>query len=225
MELIAEKREKLGKASKSLRAIGKVPASIFGKGMDTVAITLENMAVKKAFESAGETTLIDVKVGKDSYKTLFKEVQYDPVKGNIIHANFYKPDLTIRTEAQVPVEIINSDENPLVKSTAAVILALVNEITVSALPADLPHKFEIDASKLTEVGQSVTIADLDFDREKVEIVDMELTDVVVRIDAIDTTAEVEEAVVDESAAIEGLTASSEKVKDDEDAEAETKDKK
>ena len=216
MELIAEKREKLGKAAKSLRNDGKVPASIFGKGMETVAVAIDGIAVKKAFDLAGETTLLDVKVGSDSYKTLFKEVQYDPISGRIIHANFYKPDLTIKTEAQIPVEVAHANENPLVKSGEALVLTIVNEVTVSALPSDLPHKFEIDALTLTELGQAVTVADLAFDKEKVTVVDMEPETVVVRLDKVNVAEEAEEASVDEASAIENLEAAGEKDEDSED---------
>lgn len=213
MELTAEKREKLGKASKSLRSEGFIPGVIFGKGLESISITVSQTEVEKAYNEGGETTLIDIKIGDNTEKVLFKEVQEDPITGKIIHAGFYKPNLKEKTEAEVPVEIIGEENNEFVKNGEAIVLILVNEVAVEALPTDLPHSFEIDVSNM-QVGDIVTAGHLNYDKEKVELVDLEPNDLVVKLDKIEEQVE-EEAPVSEEEALEKIEATEEKVGEEE----------
>ncbi len=210
MQLQAKKRETLGKKTKYLRREGEIPAVVFGKGIDSVNLTLDYNSFDKTYRQTGETDLIDIVAGEEKFKVLVKDVQYNPVTTKISHVGFYKPDLTIRTEAQVPVEVIGEENNELVKSGAAIALQLIQEITVEALPEDIPHSFTIDVSGLTEIGQSINVSQLNYDKEKVSIPDIDPEEDLVRIDEIVVQEEVEEAPVSEEEAIAGLEATEEK---------------
>jgi large subunit ribosomal protein L25 len=226
MQLQAKKRETLGKKNKYIRRGGEIPAVVFGKGMESVNLTVDYNTFDKAFKQAGETDLIDIVTEKEKYKVLVKDVQYNPVTSRISHASFYKPDLTIKTEAQVPVEIIGEEDNELIKSGAALALQLIQEVTVEALPEDIPHSFTIDVSDLTEIGQGFSISQLDYDREKVSIPDIDPEEMVVRIDEIVVQEEEPEvAPVSEEEAIAGLEATAEKPATEEEEKAEEKEKK
>ena len=221
MELTAEKREKLGKASKGLRSEGSIPGVIFGKGFESFPVTLSQTEVEKAYNEGGETTLIDIKIGDKTEKVLFKEVQEDPITGKIIHAGFYKPNLKEKTEAEVPVEIIGEENNEFVKNGEAIVLILVNEVAVEALPTDLPHAFEIDVSNM-QIGDIVTAGQLNYDKEKVALVDLEPDDLVVKLDKIEEQVE-EEVPVSEEEELEKIEATEEKVGEEEEGKEETKD--
>ena len=223
MQLQAKKRETLGKKTKYIRRGGEVPAVVFGKGMDSVNISMDYNTFEKTFRQAGETDLLDVVADRDKYKVLIKDVQYDPVTTRISHASLYKPDLTVKTEAQVPVEIIGEDTNELIKSGAALALQLLQEITVEALPEDIPHHFVIDVSALNEIGQGVTISQLEFDKDKVTIPDIDPEEMIVRIDEIVIQEEEPEvAPVSEEEAIAGLEATAEKPATEEEEKSEEK---
>lgn len=210
MELVAEKREKLGKANKGLRNEGKIPGVIYGKGMESIPVTFNYDAFKKIWSKSGETDLIDIKLGSDTYKILIKNVQYNPVSDKIDHTELYKPDLTEKIEVQVPVEVIGEDKNEFVKAGEAMIFYVVDEITVKALPMDLPHDFTVDVANMA-IGEGVTVAQLDYDKEKVEVIDMETTDFVIRLDKMEEQKEEEEAApVTEEEAIAGMEAIAEK---------------
>ena len=223
MELIAEKREKLGKASKSLKKNGFMPAVIFGKGLESQAITVSQAEIEKAYNEGGETTLIDIKVGKDTEKVLFKELQEDPLTGKIIHAGFYKPNLKEKTEAQVPVEVIGEENNEFLKNGEAIVLMLTNEIAVEALPMDLPHAFTIDVSNM-QVGDTVTAAQLSYDTSKVSLVDLEAEDMVIKLDKIEEQVE-EEVAVTEEEALEKIEATEETAAEEGEEGEEKKEKK
>jgi large subunit ribosomal protein L25 len=218
MELKVRSRETLGKKNKYLRRENEVPAVIFGKNMDSVNIAVDYTNLEKVYQEAGETDLIDILLDSNKYKVLVKDIQTDPVTDKIAHVSFYKPDLTIKTEAQVPVEIIGEENNELLKTdSTAIALLLLQEITVEALPEDIPHSFEVDVSNLSEFGLGVTIAELNYDREKVSIPDLDPEEMVVRIDEIVIEEEPEEEISEEEA-IAGVEATEEKEEGEEEGE-------
>jgi len=224
MELVGQKRQKFGKETKSLRLVGLIPASIFGKGFESLPISINIDKFTKMYKESGDTGLIDIKTDKETYKVLVKEVQYDPVSDFPIHVGFYKPDLKVKTTANVPVEVIGEEKNDLVKSGQAVVLALLQEIEVEALPADLPSAFEVDVSGLAEIDAGITVSDLKYDKSKVEIVGVESDALVLKLDYAQSLEEEEEEISEEEA-LEGLEATAEKpVEEGEEADEEKKDK-
>jgi len=217
MQLKAENREKLGKATKYIRRGNQIPAVIFGKGMESVSITLGYNDFNKVYQESGETDLIDVECENTNYKVLIKDVQLDPVTDKFSHVGFYKPDLTVKIEAQVPVEVFGEEENEIIKNATGIALQLLQEITVEALPEDLPHEFRVDVSKLSEFGQGITISELDYDKDKVTIPDLDPTEMVVRLDEVTIEEEPEEEVSEEEA-IAGVEATEEKPEEETEGE-------
>ena len=209
MQIEAQKRETLGKKTKHIRKEGKIPAVVFGKDMKSTNISLDYNTFDKVYKESGETDLIDIKIGNEKIKVLIKDVQPDPISGRISHVGFYKPDLAVKTEAQVPVEIVGEENNDLIKSNVALALQLIQEIKVEALPEDIPHSFIVDVSNLNNIGDSVFVSQLNYDREKVSIPEIDPEEMVVRIEEVKVEEEeVEE--VSEEAAIADLEATAEK---------------
>ncbi|HQG79201.1 MAG TPA: 50S ribosomal protein L25 [bacterium] len=217
MQIEAQKRETLGKKTKHIRKEGKIPAVVFGKDMNSTNISLDYNTFDKVYKESGETDLIDIKIGDEKIKVLIKDVQLDPVSGRISHVGFYKPDLTVKTEAEVPVEIVGEENNELIKSKVALALQLIQEIKVEALPEDIPHSFIVDVSNLNNIGDSVSISQLNYNREKVSIPEIDPEEMVVRIEEVKVEEEeVEE--VSEEAAIADLEATAEKPEEEENQE-------
>jgi large subunit ribosomal protein L25 len=210
MELVAEERKQLGKTTKKLKTEGKMPAVLYGASTESLPLTLSLMDYTKVYKQAGETDLIDLKVGTEKHKVLIKNSQFDPISGRIIHAELFAPNLKEKTEAEIPVEVINEEANPLVKSGEGVVLTLINEITVRALPADLPHEFTIDASKFAAIGDGITVAQLEYDKEKVELIDVEPEDIVVKLDKVENAEEEVTVAEAEAEALSKLEATAEK---------------
>lgn len=160
------------------------------------------------FKEAGETTLIDLNFNGGTEKVLVKEVQVHPVTSDPLHVSFFKVNLTEKIRAEVPVEVVGEEKSPILKNEQGILLIILNEIEVEALPADLPSRFEIDVSHLTEIGEGVTVGELKFDREKVEIVDMEDDELVLKIDYPEMEEEEEEEISEEEL-VEGVEATEE----------------
>lgn len=160
----AEKRS--DKKTKQLRREGILPANVFGAA-GSLALQVNSKGFADLYEEAGETGLIYLNIAGDNKQrpVLIDEVQMDPVDGSLIHASFKQVDLTDTIEAEVPVETIGKFEVP-----EGVLMVVKDEITVEALPTDLPEKFEIDVSVLTEIGQVIAYKDLKYDRSKVKLI-------------------------------------------------------
>lgn len=187
-----------GKKVSALRAQGLVPANVMSGGVESLMISMPQQAFKKLYKQVGDTQVIYLSVdGKEERPVLVEEVASHPVTGLVRHVVFHQVNLKEKIEAEVPVEVIGENKIP-----NTVILTVHDTITVEALPTDLPEKFVVDISKLTEVGQSITFADLDYDKDKVEIkMDEEMTSPVVILQEV--KEEVEEAPVVAAEAVPG----------------------
>jgi large subunit ribosomal protein L25 len=215
MELVGQKREILGKKTKFLREDRLLPAVIFGKGLESLSITIKYNDFVKVFKEAGETSVFDILVDGKKHPVLVKDVQVHHVTSKPIHVGFYEVNLTEKLNANIPVEVINEEENTLVKNGEAIILVLLNEIEVEALPTDLPENFTIDAIKLADMDSTVLVSDLEYNKEKVEIVGIEPEEIVVKLDYAQMLEEEEEEEIDEAEALAGIEATEEKEPEEE----------
>jgi len=158
--LKVEPRTVLGRKVKTLRRQGKLPANIFGKKIKSQPVSVDYSEFSKLFRKVGETALIDLKVEKEekSRPVLIANLTRHPVTGNYLHADFHQVDLTEKVTAAIPVRIVG--ESPAVKDKGAVLVTVISEIEVKALPGDLPDHFEVDIGNLNEFGDSILVKDL-----------------------------------------------------------------
>lgn len=202
IEIQVEPRKITGKKVKTLRKDGLIPANIFGKDFKSVSVQVNLKSFQKAFKEAGETALVDVKVGSDVFPSLIHNLQRDPRHDEVLHVDFHKVNLKEKIAAYVPVVL--EGESPAVKSGEGLILQTLNEVEVECLPTDIPQSIVIDAERLTEVGQSVHVKDLKVS-DKVEI-KTEPEEVVVTVQ----TAEMKEEEPEPEVSPEDVEAVSEK---------------
>lgn len=214
MQLTGQKREQLGKKVELLREESLIPAVIFGKGLESLPISIDFNEFSDVFEKAGETSVIDLMLEGKKHPVLIKEIQEHHITSVPIHVGFYEVNLKEKTNANIPVEVINEEQNELIKSGEAIVLLILDEIEVEALPTDFPEKFIIDATKLPEIDSTLSVADLDFDKEKVEILDLEPDGVVAKLDYAQMLEE-EEEEVDEAEALADIEATGEKGEEEE----------
>lgn len=195
-------RTLIGKKSHQLRAQNLIPANISGDLEKSLPISLDKAAFNKLYAKVGDTGLIYLKIEgeKAARPVLINEVQVDPILANVLHVAFRQVDLTEKVSAEVPVELVGE-----LQVKDALVVTVHDAIEVSALPADLPEKFEIDISLFTEFGQSVTFAQLSYDKSKVEleIEEEELDTPVVLVQELKEQVEEEPVVAAEGA--EGAT--------------------
>ena len=123
------------------------------------------------YKKAGETSLINLIVGgkgkKEERAVLVSNVQIDPVSDKPIHVDFRQVDLKEKVMADVAVELVG--ESPAEKTGVGTTVQYIDKIGVEALPGDLPDKFIVDISSLSEVDQSILVKDIKIDKAKVKI--------------------------------------------------------
>lgn len=160
-------RSMLGKAVSRLRSSQLAPANIYGLKKPSQPVEVDVVGLTKLYEQEGDTGLIFLQIDNqpDMEPVLIDEVQTHPVSGEVLHVAFRRVNLKKKILAEVPVELVGEADVP-----GTTVVLVRDSLEVRALPADFPENFEVDVSILDEVGKSISIADLKFDRSKVELV-------------------------------------------------------
>jgi large subunit ribosomal protein L25 len=158
IKLEAKKRTLTGKAVSQLREKGLLPAVMYGKGMDSQTLEVQEQAFLKAYKSAGASTLIDLVVDGKENKVLVQEVAHDPLSDKITHADFHKISLTEKMHAKIPLIFVG--ESRAVKGLGGVLIKNVDEFDVECLPTDLVHEIPVDISKLENFGDIIHLKEV-----------------------------------------------------------------
>lgn len=180
MELKAQKRNIKEKKAQVLRHEGFLPAILYGHKIASQPLTLNAKDFSKVFRQAGESELVDLQIEEEKpVKVLIKDIQRDPVSDVLIHTDLYQVELTEKVTTKVPIRF--SGESPAVKSGQALLLTLLTEVEVEALPLDLPAEINLDVSPLQNIGDHLAVKDLPLNREKVAV-HHKPEDIVVKLD-------------------------------------------
>jgi large subunit ribosomal protein L25 len=159
IKLNASKREVSGKKVKQLRVQGLVPAVVYGHGVESVSLAIDAKEFEKAFQKAGESTLVDLAVnGGESAKVLVQDVQYDPLKGTFVHVDFRQVNMKEKMEVEIPLRLVG--EAPVVREQGATLVRALDTVNVRCLPQDLVHEIEVPLDGLKAVGDSIAVGDL-----------------------------------------------------------------
>ncbi len=158
-ELQAEKRIILGKKLTALRKGGILPAVLYGEGVSSTALAVPMREFEKVLKEAGETSLVTLRVeGGKAYNVLIHDVATDPLTSKPIHADFYAVRMDKPIEAKVPLSF--SGESPAVTNEGGILVKVLHELEVKALPKDLPHEIAVGVSVLEHIGDKLHIRDL-----------------------------------------------------------------
>jgi len=158
-------RDELGKNKvKDLRGKGFIPAVVYAEGKKSQAIKVSHRQLWQLIHQHRlESMVINLKIQDDKKQKgrpcLIKEIQYDPVKGDIIHVDFNEISLTKVIKVNVPV--VAKAEPIGVKQEGGSLEHILWEIEVECLPTDIPKGIEVDVSQL-KIGDAIHIKDITF---------------------------------------------------------------
>ena len=159
LSLSAKIREITGKRVKKLRKAGRLPAVLYGPKIKTAQpLELDEKEFEKAYQEAGESSLISLEVAEKKYPVLIHEVARDPLTEKPIHVDFYQPRL--EEEVQVTIPIIFEGVPPAVKDLGGTLVKNISELEVKALPQNLPHEIKVNIERLKTFKDSILIKDL-----------------------------------------------------------------
>ncbi|HEY4497160.1 MAG TPA: 50S ribosomal protein L25 [Candidatus Paceibacterota bacterium] len=156
--LTAQPRTIRGKSVKTLRTEGLLPAVAYGKGVASEHISVSYNEFVKIWKSAGESSLILLKLPEGDKNVLIHDVALDPINNMPIHADFYMVDMQREVEVDVPLEF--TGEADAGKASDGILVKVMYEIKIRSLPGNLPHSLLIDISRLQNPKDAVFVKDL-----------------------------------------------------------------
>lgn len=159
--LKARPRDKLGKEhAKKLRRSGLIPAVVYGAETPSLPLEIESKSFLALLRGGlGENVIITLEMDDrtDGKKqVLIREVQRDPVRGEIVHVDFHQISLTKKITIEVPIHLVGTPEG--VKE-GGILQHVLRELKVECLPTAIPEKIEVDVSHL-KIGDSIHVADI-----------------------------------------------------------------
>jgi large subunit ribosomal protein L25 len=145
------------RASKRLRAEGRIPAVVYGHG-EPMSVTVDWRALRQVLTTeAGLNALINLQVDGDTQLTMVKELQRHPVRHGVLHVDF----LRVRADEPITVEVpitLQGEAEEVLKADGMVDQVL-HYLEITALPGNIPTELTIDVSDLS-IGDVVRVGDI-----------------------------------------------------------------
>jgi large subunit ribosomal protein L25 len=154
---VSARTEHGSRPMRRLRRSGRVPGVIYGGTGDPVPFHADARIIRNVFHRAGALLKVSID-GATAEPVLIKDVQHHPLRGDIVHADLLRVDMNVRLQAQIPVELIGADDAPGV-SEGGVLSQEARELTVEALPSDMPEVLVFDVSGM-QMNETATLATL-----------------------------------------------------------------
>jgi large subunit ribosomal protein L25 len=156
--LVAEQRpEKGSRPSGRLRRAGRVPAVVYGLGVDTLMVTVRARELGHILSGAsGANTLITLEVDGDDFLTLARQIQRHPTRGELLHVDFIRIRRDVAVSAEIPVHLVG--ESTGVRD-GGLLEQLIFNLTIEAMPGNIPVSLEVDVSALA-IGDQIRVSDV-----------------------------------------------------------------
>ena len=158
--LEAKSRLSMGTANaKKIRRENGIPAVVYGD-IDNNNIVLDANEVAKQIRDSGfYSSVIQLKIDKDTVDVILKDLQRDPTKSYITHMDFFAVDKNKAVVVNIPIMFTNEDTCAGVKLSGGIISHIQSELEVSCLPKDLPDNIVVDIAEL-EIGHSIHLSEI-----------------------------------------------------------------
>ncbi len=152
-----EKRDKTHKLE-ALRKAGKLPAVYYGRIEKSTPVAVSAAEFLKVWKKAGESSIVELKGLDDAHQALIKDVDVHPVTGVPRHADFYVVEKNKKLEVKVPLNFVGV--STAVKDLAGILVKVLHEIEIEALPKDLPHSIDVDIALLATLESQIAAKDI-----------------------------------------------------------------
>jgi large subunit ribosomal protein L25 len=159
IQLVAEPGRPAGsRACRRLRREGRIPAVIYGHGIDPIPVSVDAREVRVALNGeAGSRALLELHVGSEQHLAVARQLQRHPVRHTVTHIDFQVVRRDEVISADVPINLVG-EAVAVHRGDGTVAQELVT-LTVRAKPADLPPHLDVDISQL-EIGQAIRVGEI-----------------------------------------------------------------
>jgi len=159
-------------ASRRLRAEGRIPGVLYGRGMDPISVTIERRDLRLALSGpAGSNTVLELQVDGTSYPAVVKELQRHPVKRTVSHIDFFQVSMDEAITVSVPLRLEGEAKDVL--AAGGLVDPAVDTIEVSTTPNNMPNEFVVDVSAM-QPGDVIRLADVPMPRGVTPLGDPEM---------------------------------------------------
>jgi len=177
--------------ARRLRAEGHIPGILYGRGMEPISVTVERREFRLALSGpAGVNTVLDLRVGGNSYPAVVKELQRHPIRRTVNHVDFLQ--VNMNEEITVHIAFRIEGESKAVAAMGGLVDPTVDSIEVSCTPTDMPNEFVIDVTDM-QPDTVIRLSDIPMPKGVTPLGDPDMAVVTV----LTTAAEVEEPVAAE----------------------------
>ena len=168
ISLTAESRKEFGKnASRRLRAAGLVPVTVYGGGSEATSATVAKREFAALIRHHGRNVIFTLNVGDKATPVKISDVQIDPIKGFLVHADLMQISLTEKSKFDVKIKIVGEADG--VKNFGGILDVPTHSLEIRCLPNDLPAVIEVDVTNLG-LGAHLSVKDLQLG-DKIELLD------------------------------------------------------
>lgn len=140
-----------------LRNKGLVPGIIYHKDSESENVQVDALELRKVYLNAGSSALVELNLDGEDRIVLIKDVQYHPVKDQILHVDFQEVRANEKIKVTIPIVLNGRDD---IHVQPSVLFQLLEEIDVECFPRDIPQTAEVDVSEM-DIGDVKTVSDLD----------------------------------------------------------------
>lgn len=151
-ERTSERRSQL----RELREQGGIPGIVYGYKTENTPISIDNADFIKTMREVGRNGVIHLDVDGKRLNVVLQEYQEDPIRNQVIHADFLAVDLDQEIDADVLVELIGEAAGA---KEGGIVQHILHELSVTAKPEEFPEAFRVDISKL-EIGDTISVGEI-----------------------------------------------------------------
>ncbi len=160
-KLAANKRQMSKNSARETRAQARVPGVVYGHGFDPEPVSVDYSEFLRTYRRAGQASLIDLDIDGKASKVVIQDYDLDPVRDEFIHVDFFAVNLKEPITVHVPLTFVG--ESPAIKNLGGLLMKAHDAIDIRCLPTEIPHDLEVDISSMEEIGDNISIADLNLD--------------------------------------------------------------
>ena len=195
--------------ARRLRADGKIPAVVYGHGMDPISVSVDRRELRQALSgAAGMNTILDLTVDGTVYPSLIKDIQRHPVKRSVEHIDFIQVNLNEEIVVSIPIHLEGEAKD--VSANGGLVDLSMQELQVRTTPRNIPDSVVIDVSEMT-MDTVIRVEDIALPSGVAAEADADapvVTVLTMRTPVLDAEEEAAEAAAAEGAEGEGAAAES-----------------
>ncbi len=137
-----------------------MPAVYYGSKETSTPITVSKSAFKKVLKEAGESSVVVLSGDGKKIEALIHQVDFDPIKGEPRHADFYVIEAGKKVEVSIPIHF--EGVSPAVKNLGGILVKVLHEMKIESLPKNLPHSIIVNIEGLVDFDSKIHVKDVIF---------------------------------------------------------------